>query len=73
VEFSVHPLSRPNTNSYVLEENLGSTRKLVEINLLFTRITNLILALHTHAESEWAGGTFLRQQRKVPPAYMQWV
>jgi hypothetical protein len=27
----------------------------------------------THAESEWAGGTFLRQRRKVPPAHTQRV
>jgi hypothetical protein len=47
MEFSVHRLSPPNTYSYVQEENLGSTRKLVEIYLfLFRCITNLILALH---------------------------
>ncbi len=28
---------------------------------------------NTHAEHEWAGGTFLRQQKKVPPAHAQWV
>ncbi len=27
----------------------------------------------THAEREWAGGTFLRQQKKVPPAQAQRV
>ena len=27
----------------------------------------------THAEREWAQGTFLRQQRKVPPAHAQRV
>ncbi len=46
VEFSVRLLSPPNTYSYVQEENLGSTNKIVEIYLLFTCITNLILALH---------------------------
>jgi hypothetical protein len=46
----------------VREENLGSTRKFIDIYLLFTFIINLILALHT--ESEWAGGTFLRQRKK---------
>jgi hypothetical protein len=28
---------------------------------------------NTHAECEWAQGTFLRQWRKVPPAHAQWV
>ncbi len=28
---------------------------------------------NTHAEHEWAQGTFLRQQRKVPPAHAQRV
>jgi hypothetical protein len=27
----------------------------------------------THAEREWAGGTFLRQRKKVPPAHAQRV
>jgi hypothetical protein len=27
----------------------------------------------THTEHEWAGGIFLRQQKKVPPAHTQWV
>jgi hypothetical protein len=28
---------------------------------------------NTHAEHEWAGGTFLRQQKKVPSAHVQQV
>jgi hypothetical protein len=67
MDFSVHCPPPPNTYSYVQEENLGSTRKCVEIYLLFMCITNLICT--THAEHEWAGGTFLRQQKKVPPAH----
>jgi hypothetical protein len=47
VEFSVRHPSPLNTYSYVHEENLGSTRKLVENYLLFTCISNLILAIHT--------------------------
>jgi hypothetical protein len=73
MEFSVHRPSPPNIYSYMQEENLGSTRKFVEIYLLFTCITNLILALHTHAECEWAGGTSLREQKKVHPADAQRV
>jgi hypothetical protein len=76
VEFSVCPPSPPNTYSYVREENSGSTRKSVEISLLFTCILptyNLILAISTHAEREWAGGTFQRQRKKVPPAHAQLV
>jgi hypothetical protein len=42
-------LSPLNTYSYVQEENLGSTRKFVKNYLLFTCITNLILALHTQS------------------------
>ena len=49
MELSVRPPSPLNTYSYVREGNLGSTRKLVEIYLLFTCITNLILALHTQS------------------------
>jgi hypothetical protein len=45
LEAFVHPLSPPNTYSLVQEENLGSTRKFVENYLLFTCITNKILAL----------------------------
>jgi hypothetical protein len=37
--------SPPNTYSFVKEENLGSTRKFIENYLLFTCITNKILAL----------------------------
>jgi hypothetical protein len=43
---SVHRLSPPNTYSFVQEEHLASTRKFEENYLLFTCITNKILALH---------------------------
>jgi hypothetical protein len=49
MELSVHHPSPPNTYSYVQEENLGSKRKILEISLLFTCITNLIVALHTES------------------------
>ncbi len=69
MEFSVRrPSPLP---TYVREENSGSTRKFVQNYLLFTCISNLILA--THTEFEWAQGTFLKQQRKVPPAHAQRV
>jgi hypothetical protein len=45
VEFSVRRPSPPNTYSYVREENSGSTRKFVQNYLLFTSISNLILAI----------------------------
>ncbi len=47
MEFSVRCPSPPNTYSYVREENSGSSRKFVENHLLFTCITNKILALCT--------------------------
>jgi hypothetical protein len=53
VEFSVRHPSPPNTYSYKREENLGSTRKFVEIYLLFMCITNLILALHMQSVNCW--------------------
>ncbi len=46
METSVRCPSPPNTYSYVQEENMDSTRKRVENYLLFTCITNQILALH---------------------------
>ncbi len=46
MDFSVRHPSPPNTYSYVQEENAGSTRKFIEIYLLFMCITNLILAIH---------------------------
>ena len=46
MEFSVRRPSPPNTYSYVREENSGSTREFIEIYLLFTCISNLILAIH---------------------------
>jgi hypothetical protein len=49
VEFSVHPPSPPNTYSYAREENLGSTRKFVQIYLKIACIANLILAIHTQS------------------------
>jgi hypothetical protein len=49
MEFSVCCPSPLNTYSYVREENLGSTRKSVEIYLLFTCITNLVLAIQTQS------------------------
>jgi hypothetical protein len=45
MEFSVRRPSPPNTYSYVREGNSGSTRKFIENHLLFTCITNKILAL----------------------------
>ena len=73
MEFFVRHPSPPNTYSYVREENSGSTRKSVEIYLLFTYVYYQPNSCNTHAESEWAGGTSLRQQRKVPPAHLQRV
>jgi hypothetical protein len=49
MEFSVRRPSPPNTYSYVQEENLGSTRKFVQNYILFTCISNLILAIHTQS------------------------
>jgi hypothetical protein len=49
MEFSVRRPSPPNTYSYEREENLGSTRKFVQHYLLFTCISNLILAIHTQS------------------------
>jgi hypothetical protein len=63
MEFSVRRSSPPNTYSYVLEENLGSTRK-IRSNLLIVFIYYKPNSCNIHAELEWAGGTFLRQQKK---------
>ncbi len=49
VEFSVRRPSPPNTYSYVREENLALIRKFVQNYLLFTCISNLILAIHTQS------------------------
>jgi hypothetical protein len=46
LDASVHCLSPPNTYFNVQEEHLASTRKFVENYLLFTCITNQILALY---------------------------
>ncbi len=73
MKFSVRRLSPPNAYSYVREENSGSTRKFVEIYLLFTCKYYQPNSCTTHAEHEWAGGTFLRQRKEVPPAYAQQV
>jgi hypothetical protein len=73
MKFSVRRPSPPNTYSYVREENSGSTRKFVEINLLFMCKYYQPNSCTTHAEREWARGTFLRQQKEVPPAYTQQV
>ncbi len=71
---SVCRLSSPNTNSYVREQNVGSTRKFVIENyLLFTCITNQILALCTPVECGYVGGSFLDSGKEAPPAHMQWV
>ncbi len=74
MEFSVRRPSPPNTYSYVWDENSGSTRKFVEIYLLFTIYVYFQPnSCNTHTEREWAQGTFLRQWRKVPPAHAQRV
>ncbi len=62
----------PNTYSYVQEENLGSTRKFVQ-KLLIVYVYFEPNSCNTHADREWAQGTFLRQRRKVPPAHAQRV
>ncbi len=49
MEFSVRRPSPLNTYSYVREENLGSTRKLVQNYLLITCISKIILAIHTQS------------------------
>ncbi len=72
MEFSVHPPPRPNTYSYVQKENLGSTRKCVDIFFYFYMYYQPI-SCNTCTEREWAGGTFLRQREKVPPAEAQQV
>jgi hypothetical protein len=70
VEFSCpSPL---NTYSYVQGESLGSTRKSVK-KLLIVYVYYQPKSCNTHAEHEWAGGTFLRQWKKVPPAHAQLV
>jgi hypothetical protein len=71
MEVSVHCPSPPNTYSYVREENLGSTRKLVENHLLFMCITNQILALFTiHPRSiDGLEKLFKDSEKKIPPAH----
>jgi hypothetical protein len=64
VEFSVRSPSLPNTYSYVQEENLGSTRKSIEIYLLFTCITNLILVIQMQSVNGLEEPFYLRQQKK---------
>jgi hypothetical protein len=71
MEFSVRRSSSLNTNSYVQEENLGATRNFVQNYLLFTCISNLILAIHMQSMNDMRN--LLRQWRKVPPAHMQRV
>ncbi len=71
MEFSVRHPSPPNTYSYVREEGLGSTRKFVENHLLFTCITNQILALCTIQRS--VDGLEKLSGKKVPPAHVQRV
>jgi hypothetical protein len=46
MEFSVRRPSPLNNYSYVREENLDSTRKFVQNYLMFTCISNLILAIN---------------------------
>ncbi len=71
MEFSIRRPSTPNTYSYLQEENSGSTRKSVEIYLLFIYVYYQPNSCNKHAEREWAGGNFLRQLKKVPPARSQ--
>jgi hypothetical protein len=68
MELSAHRPSPLNAYSYVREDNSGSTRKTVEIYLLFT-CNYQPNSCSTHAEHELAGGTFLRQRKKVAPAH----
>ena len=42
-------------------------------NLLIVYVYYQPNSCNTHAEHEWAGGTFLRQRKKVPPAHAQQV
>ncbi len=66
------PLSVPSESLFLcVRRKFGFTKKICR-NLLcfFSYQPN---SYNTHAESEWAGGTFLRQQKKVPPAHAQWV
>ncbi len=71
VEFSVRPPSPPNTYSYVQEENMGSTRKFV--NLLIVHVYYQPNSCTSHTEHEWAGRNLSKTAEKVPPAHAQWV
>jgi hypothetical protein len=42
-------------------------------NLLIVYVYYQPNSCNTHKEHEWAGGTFLRQRKKVPPAHAQRV
>jgi hypothetical protein len=60
MESSVLPPSPPNTYSYVLEENLGSTRKFVEIYYLFLCTYYQPKFVH-YTSRVWAGGAILHK------------
>jgi hypothetical protein len=72
LEFSVRRPSPLNTYSYVQEEKFGFNKK-THRNLLIVYMYYQPNSCNTQAAREWAGGTFLRQRKKVPPAHVQQV
>ncbi len=67
------PLSIPSENLFLCARRKFGFNKKIHRNLLFVYVYYQPNFCNTHAMCEWAKGTFLRQQKKNPPAQVQWV
>jgi hypothetical protein len=67
------PLSTPSKYLFLCTRRKFGFNKKIHTKLLIDYVYFQPNYCNTHAEREWAQGTFLRQRRKVPPAHAQRV
>jgi hypothetical protein len=67
-----HPTNPTKSPFLCARRKIGFNKKICR-NLLIVYVYYQPNSCTTHAECEWARGTFLRQRRKVPPAHAQRV
>ncbi len=66
-----YPSSIPSEYLFLCGRRKFGFNKKICTKLLIVYVYIQPNSCNTHAECEWAQGTFLRQRRKVPPAHVQ--
>jgi hypothetical protein len=67
------PSSIPSEYLFLCARREFGFNKKIRRNLLIVYVYCQPNSCNTHAEHEWAGGTFSKTAKKIPPAHAQWV